>query len=391
MDALREHLQQAIRGRRGSMTRAYNCIDADGHILEPLELWADYIDPAYRDHAPRLVRDSRGKERLLIGEKMLGSEKGLGALGAVGARDGVVVDDALEYKDGRKGGFDPHARIPDMDMDGIDAAYLYPSIGLFAGSIEDPKISAAVCRAYNRWLADYCKPYPDRLFGIAMIPLQSVEAAITEMKFAREQLGMTGIFVRPNPYSNKMVNHPDYAPFWSAVEALEMAVGFHEGGASGMPQVGLDRFETRGARHIVTHTMEMMMACLAMIWGGVCDRHKNLRVGFLESGGGWIVPWLERMDRHFDDKGFNDSGLSMRPSEIFQRNCWISFEPVEGSLAVLADYIGPHKILWATDYPHPDGFFPGAPDMVRQKLKGLSENTRNQVMAGGAKAFYALH
>jgi hypothetical protein len=90
------------------MTRTYNCIDADGHILEPLELWADYIDPAYRDHAPRLVRDDRGKERLLIGEKMLGSEKGLGALGAVGARDGVVVDDALEYKDGRKGGFDPH-------------------------------------------------------------------------------------------------------------------------------------------------------------------------------------------------------------------------------------------------------------------------------------------
>ena len=103
------------------------------------------------------------------------------------------------------------------------------------------------------------------------------------------------------------------------------------------------------------------------------------------------MPWLERMDRHFDDQGFNDSGLSMRPSEIFQRNCWISFEPVEGSLRVLADYIGPHKILWATDYPHPDGFFPGAPEMVRQKLTGLSENTRQQVMAGGAKGFYKLH
>src|SRR6202020_2373904 len=124
---------------------------------------------------------------------------------------------------------------------------------------------------------------------------------------------MTGIFVRPNPYNNKMIHHPDYEPFW--------------------------------------HAMEVMMACFVMIWGGVGDRHKKLRVGFLESGGGWIVPWLERMDRHFDDQGFNDSGLSMRPSEIFQRNCWISFEPVEGSLAVLADYIGPHKILWATDYP----------------------------------------
>ena len=102
-----------------------------------------------------------------------------------------------------------------------------------------------------------------------------------------------------------------------------------------------------------------------MIWGGVCERHPKIRIGFLESGGGWIAPWLDRMNRHFDDNGFNDSGLKTRPSELFERNCWIAFEPVETSLKVLAEHIGPHKILWATDYPHPDGFFPGAPDMVR--------------------------
>jgi uncharacterized protein len=374
------------------MNRAYNVIDADGHILEPLNLWVDYMDPSFRDRAPRLERDANGRERLLIGEKMLGGERGMAGLGAVGARDGtVVVDDALEYSDGRKGGFDPHARIPDMDLDGIDAAYLYPSIGLFAGSVEDPKLSAAICRAYNRWLADYCKPYPDRLFGIAMLPMQDVDLAVEEMLFARRELGMPGIFLRPNPYNNKMVHHPDYERFWSAVEDADVAVGFHEGGSSGMPQVGLDRFDTRGARHIVTHTMEMMMACLSMVWGGVCDRHPKLRVGFLESGGGWIVPWLERMDRHYIDQGFNDSGLSMKPSEIFQRNCWISFEPVEGSIKVLADYIGAHKILWATDYPHPDGFFPGAPEMVRKNLEGLSAETKHQVMAGGAMRFYGLH
>jgi hypothetical protein len=150
---------------------------------------------------------------------MLGSERGMGALGAVGARDGsVVVGDALEYNDGRKGGFDPHARIPDMNLDGIDAAYLYPSIGLFAGSVEDPRLSAAICRAYNRRLADYCKPYPDRLFGIAMLPMQDIGLAIKEMHFARRDLGMPGIFLRPNPYNNKMVHHPDYDRFWSAVE-----------------------------------------------------------------------------------------------------------------------------------------------------------------------------
>src|SRR5678816_4353268 len=114
-----------------------------------------------------------------------------------------------------------------------------------------------------------------------------------------------------------------------------------------MPQVGIDRFTTRGARHIISHTMEMMLAAMSVIWEGVCDRFPRARIGFLESLNPLSSKWR-----------------SMRSSELFQRNCWISFEPVEGSLSVLADYIGPHKILWATDYPHPDGFFPGAPKMI---------------------------
>ena len=88
----------------------------------------------------------------------------------------------MEYKEGKPGGFDPHERIPDMDADGIDAAFLYPSLGLFSGAIHDPKLAAATCRAYNRWLADYCKPYPDRLFGVAMLPMQDVDLAIAEMR-----------------------------------------------------------------------------------------------------------------------------------------------------------------------------------------------------------------
>ena len=104
---------------------------------------------------------------------LLGSaERGLGAIGGDRRARRHVIADGFEYKQGREGGFDPHARIPDMDLDGIDAAFLYPSIGLFAGGIQDPELAAAICRAYNRWLADYCKPYPDRLFGVAMLPMQ---------------------------------------------------------------------------------------------------------------------------------------------------------------------------------------------------------------------------
>src|SRR5262249_16676660 len=105
------------------MSRAYNVIDADGHILEPLDLWEKYMDPKFRDRAPKIVKGENGKERLVIEEHQVG----IGRIAAVGARQGVIETDPMTYKDGKPGGFDPHKRIPDMDGDGIDAAFLYPT------------------------------------------------------------------------------------------------------------------------------------------------------------------------------------------------------------------------------------------------------------------------
>ena len=238
------------------MTRAYDVVDADGHILEPLDLWDEYIDPKFRERRPRFTIDENGKERLTVEGKMLGNPRGIGSLGSVGVRQGAVKPDTLKYAEGKKGGFDPHARIVDMDADGIDAAFLYPSLGLFAGAVEDPELAAAMCRAYNRWLADYCKPYPDRLFGVAMLPMQSVELAIEEMRYAREELGMRGGFLRPNPYhGNKMISDPMYEPFWTMAEELDFSIGFHEGSTNAMPTVGVDRFASgpRGAAHDQPH------------------------------------------------------------------------------------------------------------------------------------------
>jgi len=95
--------------------------------------------------------------------------------------------------------------------------------------------------------------------------------------------------------------------------------------------------------------------------------------------GDMLKPEWSEYDMPLESQEVQPCGLA---SEIFHRNCWISFEPVEGSIKVLADYIGAHKILWATDYPHPDGFSPGAPEMVRKNLDGLSPETKYQVMAG---------
>src|SRR5258706_5897304 len=98
------------------MACTYKVIDADGHILEPMDLWDTYMDPAYCDRAPKMILDDNGKERLLLEGNILGNPKGLGRLGAVGARDGSVNDAAMKYADGKPGGFDPHARIKDLDL-----------------------------------------------------------------------------------------------------------------------------------------------------------------------------------------------------------------------------------------------------------------------------------
>ncbi len=370
------------------MSRTYNIVDADAHVLEPADLWTQGIDAKYREQAPKVVVDTDGKERLSIAGKVLGNPLGLAAAGAIN----VAVEDIekMKYSDGRKGGFDAHARIQDMDVDSIDAAFLYPTLGLKSGAILDPGLAAAVCRTYNMWIADYCKPYPDRLFGVAMLPMQSVERVVDELKFASRTLGLRAGFLRPNPYNERPLCDPIYHPIWAEAQELDFAIGFHEAttGGGGMPAIGIDRVDGYLARHIVSHTMEMQIASLNIIWGGVCERFPKLRFAFLESGGGWMPAWLDRMDRHFDRKVVNENAiLKLRPSDYFRRQCWISFEPVEGTISYAVDYLGTNKILWATDYPHPDGYFPGAPAMIANRLPEIK---RRPVLAQGAMEFYKL-
>jgi predicted TIM-barrel fold metal-dependent hydrolase len=378
------------------MARTLNVIDADGHVLEPPDLWVRYIDPKFRDRAPRLFTDKDGNEVFMAGDQPLtkpgGGSEGerpakLGVLGGVSFQGAPEVRERT-YAETERGGSDPHERVKDMDADGIDAAFVYPTLGLMLGAITDPELSAACCRAYNRWLAEYCSPYPDRLFGAALLPLASVDKAIDELRYAVNGLGFRGCFVRPNPYNGRRIQDSANYPFWEAAQDLGVAVGIHEGTSLGQPTLGEDRFDTFINHHIVSHTMEMMAAMVGMIMCGVCSKFPQLRVAFLEAGGGWIAGWLDRMDRHFKNKAMGELQIDELPSDIFRRQCFIAFEPVEKSLALLADYVGSERIVWASDYPHVDGFIRG-PDMIR--AMGLSEEQLTNVLAGGAKRLYGLN
>jgi predicted TIM-barrel fold metal-dependent hydrolase len=167
--------------------------------------------------------------------------------------------------------------------------------------------------------------------------------------------GWKAVYLRPNPTKGRLLSDPVYEPFWTECERLGIAVGIHEGTHSRLPTTGADRFNTRFALHACSHPMEQMMALLALIEGGVLERHPHLRVGFLESGCGWLPYWLWRLDHVYEDVHWEVAdNVKIKPSEYFRRQCFISIEPDELYLTEIVDYIGYDNLIFGSDYPHVD-------------------------------------
>src|SRR5947207_7549293 len=212
-DKVRSSGQTPRRERVGPPMSQIAVVDADGHVTEPMSLWTDYVEPAYRERAPRPVLDERGRPCMLLDGRLVMRHAMLLTLGP----DYDVA--AAKFQ---AGGWDPQARLRDMDSEGIDLAVLFPSVAFYLPETSDPALMAALCRAYNDWLADYCRAAPSRLVGVAMLPLADVDASIRELERATEKLGFRGAFVRPNPYAGRPIHHPAYARSWERAAALRV-------------------------------------------------------------------------------------------------------------------------------------------------------------------------
>jgi predicted TIM-barrel fold metal-dependent hydrolase len=366
-------------------------VDADGHVVEPMRIWTELVEAKYHELVPRLVKDDTGRERMMIEGKM--RAPGPFSLGAALTPGGLANPEWREkrtYADAQPGGWDPHARIKDMDADGIDVAVLYPTVGLFFGGLQNDGLAIALCRAYNDWLAEYCKPYPDRLIGIAVVPMQDVDEAVKETRRAVEKLGMKGVMIRPNPYKGRTWDDPAYDPFWAEVQSLRVPVGVHEGTTGDMPTAGADRCKNFFFMHIISHPHEQQIACMQIVCGGVLERFPKLQVAFLESGGGWLPHWLERFDSHYDKLGFLVPHLKRKPSEYFQRQCYISFDPDEKTLAATVELVGEDNVVWASDYPHFDALCPGVVEELREQAEHLTKSAMRKVMGENAVRLYHL-
>ena len=250
-----------------------------------------------------------------------------------------------------------------MDAEGIDAAVLYPSIGLYVPFQPElaPAQSAKTCRAYNDWIAEYCAADPARLAGVGIVPLGDVAFAAAEARYCAS-LGLPGVMARPNRMYGRSLGARDYDPLHATLAEHDLVLAVHEGlGVRSGTTIGRDVSESFAVRHAMSHPMEQMAAMASLILDGALERHPSLRVAFLESGTGWLPFWLARLDGHDEwMKGSETAALSLTPSEYFARQCVICTDPDDPLAASVVAQVGADHVMWASDFPHPDALYPEA-------------------------------
>ncbi len=202
-------------------------VDADGHILEPPDLWQKNLESKFKDRALGLARDKEGVESFIVEGHFSETSRGLGIAAAFGQPGEVAFSNEFSYLDGPPGAYDPHARVKLLDEEGIDAAVLYPTLGLlWEGEVNDAELALAYCRVYNDWITAFCRPYPDRLYPVAHISLMDVERAAAELKRVAK-LGIKGVMLTPWPANGKAYGDTYYDPFWAVAQELGVPVGLH--------------------------------------------------------------------------------------------------------------------------------------------------------------------
>jgi predicted TIM-barrel fold metal-dependent hydrolase len=257
-----------------------------------------------------------------------------------------------------------------MDLDGIDLAVLIPARGLFALGIDstetigpdglEPPLAAAIARAYNNWLYDFCAADRSRLIGAAMVAPHDVHSAVEEAQRCVEDLGFKSIFLKPGFVNRRPWHDKYYDPLWAECERLDIPVAFHGAIDLLWQDFGLGVHDHYFMWHTFSHPIGPMVALVSMIGGGVFDRFPRLRSAFLEANCSW-APWLiERLHDQYEYIGQFENPLELDPSEYFIRNCTVSVEADERTVAYFIQEFGNDNVVFSTDYPHPDSKFPHA-------------------------------
>lgn len=373
-------------------------VDADGHILEAPDLWERYLESKYRDRAVRIRKDDDGLEYLEVNGKPCkmvrrGAPSTLGVMDQLGGFKFEREPTGSSYVDNASfGSMDPKERIQRLDIENIERVFLYPTVDLlWEPECDDLELSLAYARAYNRWIVDFCSDSGGRLIPIAHIPFGIPELAEQELRRAATD-GVKGFFAPPFIWSRKAHGHPDHHRIFAAAEELGLPFGIHP---SFEPHWAAP---TRFGRMTGKDTAFFQNVALGnviregfttLFQYGVFDLFPELKVIVLEVGAGWAGYWIERMDAAYTSPLGKSVPLKHKPSEYFRRQCWISGDPDERSVAGVIPFVGEDRFFWASDFPHSDHPPDYIPNLI-ELVSLLPESARPGLLGKNVLDCYGL-
>ncbi len=366
----------------------FRIFDSDMHIMEPPDLWERTIAPEFRSIAPRGRTSDNVRD---LGVILPGDGPNGRRTSGVPHRGHNYEKNQKLYRDHARRGWGPDVQLEAMDVERIDVAVLYPSrgLGVLTYSDMDPRFAAAIARAYNDWMFDFCQTDTTRLLGAGMISVFDIGDAVEETRRVVQELKFRAVFLRSNIVNGKTWHDPYYEPLWDTLEGLNIPVGFHEASGSRSRQSG-EHFEPNfGLRRVYAQPFEQMLGLGSFVAAGILERHPRLKVAFLEANCSW-VPWLLwRLDEGYEREGdvFMPE-LAMAPSDYFKRQCYVSVEPDEAPARHVIEELGSDQIVFSTDYPHGDSRYPAA---VESFLKlPLSDEDKRKILWDNCARFYSV-
>jgi len=363
-------------------------LSSDSHVFEPPDLWQTRIDAPFRDRAPRIQRVD-GEDQIVVEMDQILS--GIGLISNAGARFEApeTISAHGRFEDVHRGGYDPDQHLKDMDLDGVAGEVVYPSQGLFYFKVADTPLMSAIFRAYNDWLADFCRTDPARLKGIAMINLDDVPDGIKELERAA-RLGLAGAMITEYPLEHRRYDHSEYEPFWAAAAALDLPLSLHTATRRQGKIRGVGDKTLRDASSRATKAFYPALSMCDLIFSGVFERHPRLTLAIVEFELAWVPHVLSTMDYTYRERQgeaiyrFKDG---MLPSDFFRRNVVLSFQ--EDTIGIrLRDVIGVDNMMWGSDYPHSESTFPQSRKILAEILAGVPDDEQAKIAGGNTARVY---
>ena len=361
-------------------------ISGDSHVFEPETLWWDHLAPKWGEALPRVYDEYQGKKGPFF-------RRAENEIIDMTARQ-KVRDAKLEPRL-QQAGTDPDLRLAYQDEEGIGAEVLNPTEALGMLRYKDRSMLRDCCEVYNDWLAEFCSRDPKRLIGTALIPIEDVDWGVAELQRTAAK-GLKGAMIGLQPPEEYPPYHlPVYDRFWAAAQDIGAPLTLHIVTGRVRSHMALITADERAAMPmtIISQRAEVMSVLARdFIYGGVLDRFPALTLLCSEFEISWIPWFMNEMDRNMQRTWVITYGYAppkLKPSEYMQTRVWHGFID-DPYVREMSPHIGPDRLIWGSDFPHPEGIGVNAKETLATLIDGMPAETQRKATADNASALWDL-